>query len=96
MSSTAFVRHKTRRCERSVVPTDLELTSRVQASLRIVAQQLNDFLKSSDLLSSLQSGFRSGSSTETAVLCVLSDLLEAVDRGDVAALVLLPPQVAVA
>ena len=38
---------------------------------------------------SLQSGFRVGHSTETAVLRVLSDILQAVDRGDVAALVLL-------
>jgi len=56
---------------------------------QIVARQLDDYLKSSDLLLSLQSRFRSGSSTETAVLCMLSDLLGAVDRGDVAALVLL-------
>ena len=36
----------------------------------------------------LQSGFRPGHSTEiAAVLCVMSDLLEAVDSGDVAALV---------
>jgi len=32
-------------------------------------------------------GFRAGHSTETAVLCVLSDILHAVDHGDVAALV---------
>ena len=44
---------------------------------------------SANLLSSLQSGFRPGHSTETAVLRVLSDLLEAVDDGDVATLVLL-------
>ena len=37
----------------------------------------------------LQSGFRPGHSTETAALRVLSDILEAVDDGDVAALVLL-------
>ena len=36
-----------------------------------------------------QSGFRAGHSTETAVLRVLSDIILAVDRGDVAALVLL-------
>ena len=41
------------------------------------------------LLPLLQSGFRQGHSTETAVLRVLSDLLQAVDRGDVAALVLI-------
>jgi len=56
---------------------------------RIIAQQLNTYLQSSGLLQSLQSGFRPGHSTETAVLRVLSDLLQAVDSGDVAALVLL-------
>ena len=35
------------------------------------------------------SGFRPGHSTETAVLRVSSDILLAVDRGDVAALILL-------
>ena len=54
----------------------------------IVAQQLNNYLMSANL-PSLQSGFRPGHSTETAVLRVLSDLLEAVDDGDVATLVLL-------
>ena len=42
-----------------------------------------------DLLPPLQSGFRAGHSTETALLRVLSDILQAVDRGDVAALILL-------
>jgi len=56
---------------------------------RIVAQQLNNYEQSSGLLPSLQSGFRLCHSTETAVLRVLSDLLQAVDSGDVAALVLL-------
>ena len=36
-----------------------------------------------------KSGFRQGHSTETAVLRVLSDILQAVGRGDLAALVLL-------
>jgi len=40
-------------------------------------------------LPSLQSGFSQGHSTETAVLCVLSDILQAVDCGDSAALILL-------
>ena len=48
---------------------------------RIVAQQLNSYLTSTNLLPSLQSGFRAGHSTETAVLRVLSDLLEAVHGG---------------
>ena len=53
---------------------------------RLVARQLMDY---ADLLPSLQSGFRPGHSTETAILRVLSDILQAVDRGDFAALVLL-------
>ena len=56
---------------------------------RLVTRQLTDFLQSANLLPSLQSGFRPGHSTETAALQVFSDILEAVDSGDVAALVLL-------
>lgn len=56
---------------------------------RLAAHQLMDYLKASDLLPSMQSGFRPGHSTETAVLRVLADILQAVDCGDVAALVLL-------
>jgi len=37
----------------------------------------------------LQSGLQAGHSTETAILRVLSDIILAVDRGDVAGLVLL-------
>jgi len=56
---------------------------------RLVTKQLTDYLRSADLLPSLQSGFRPGHSTETAALWVLCDILEAVNCGDVAALVLL-------
>ena len=56
---------------------------------RLVVQQLMDYLTSANLLPQLQSGFRPCHSTETAVLKVLSDILQAVDQGDVAALVLL-------
>jgi len=56
---------------------------------RLVTKQLIDYLRSADPLPSLQSGFRPGHSTETAALRVLSDILGAVDSGDVAALVLL-------
>ena len=57
----------------------------------LVAHQLMQYLSSADLLPSLQLGFRPGHSTETAVLRVLSDILglQAVDRGDSAALILL-------
>ena len=54
------------------------------------------YLSSVDLLPSLQSGFRPGHLNETAVLRVLSDILQAVDRGDSAALILLPyPQLSI-
>jgi len=56
---------------------------------RLVARQLMQYLSYADLLPSLQSGFRPGHSTETAILRVLSDILQAVDRGDSAALILL-------
>jgi hypothetical protein len=54
-----------------------------------VARQLMNYLRSNDLLPSCQSACRPFHSTETAVLRVLSDILKAVDSGDVAALVLL-------
>jgi len=47
------------------------------------------YLNASDLLPCMQSGFRPRHSTETAVLRVLDDILQAVNCGDVAALVLL-------
>jgi len=56
---------------------------------RLVARQLRDYLLSADLLPPLQFGFRRGHSTQTAVLQVLSDILQAVNRGNSAALVLL-------
>jgi hypothetical protein len=56
---------------------------------RLVARQLMDYLRSNDLLQSYQSAYRPFHSTETAVLCVLSDILKAVDSGDVAGLDLL-------
>jgi hypothetical protein len=56
---------------------------------RVVAKQLTDYLEHFQLFPSSQSGFRRGHSTETATLHVISELLDAVDRGDYAALVLL-------
>ena len=56
---------------------------------RLVVRQLIEYLSSTDLIPPLQSGYRQGHSTETAVLRVLSDILLAVDNGDLAALVLL-------
>ena len=56
---------------------------------RLVVRQLMEYLSSADLMPPLQSGYRQGHSTETAVLRVLSDIFQAVDNGDLAALVLL-------
>jgi len=57
---------------------------------RLVARQLMEYLSLSDLLPPVQSGFRQGYySTETAVLRVLSDTLQAVHHGDLTAVVLL-------
>jgi len=56
---------------------------------RLVSWQLVAYLETNHLLPTTQSGYRRGHSTETATICVLSDLLDAVDRGDTSALVLL-------
>jgi len=56
---------------------------------RLVARQLLDYLRAADLLPDLQSAYRANHSTETAVLKVLSDILRAVDSGDLAVLTLL-------
>jgi len=56
---------------------------------RLVAQQLIDYVSERKLLPELQSAYRANHSTETAVLRVLSDILGALDRGDLAALTLL-------
>ena len=47
------------------------------------------YLKDNDLLPDLQSAYRAHHSTETAVLKVLSDILLALDTGDLAVLTLL-------
>ena len=56
---------------------------------RLVAHQVLDYLSKSGLLPPLQSAYRVSHSTETAVLKVLSDILLAIDSGDLSALVLL-------
>ena len=55
---------------------------------RLVARQVVDHLQSNNLLPDQQSAYRPGFSTATAILWVLSDILQAVDEGDVAALAL--------
>jgi hypothetical protein len=56
---------------------------------RLVARQLIDYLTAFKLLPELQSAYRAHHSTETAVLKVLGDILQAIDSGDLAALTLL-------
>lgn len=56
---------------------------------RMVAQQLTDYLQLNSLLPELQSAYRRHHSTETALLCVVSDLLQAMDSGSVTLLGLL-------
>ena len=56
---------------------------------KIVAKQLIAYLASNNLMPRLQSGFRSGHSTETAILRVLSDINSSIDQGQVALLALL-------
>jgi len=55
----------------------------------LVSQQLVAYLKDNDLLPDRQSAYRAYHSTETAVLRVLSDILLALDSGDIAVLTLL-------
>jgi hypothetical protein len=56
---------------------------------RLVADRLLTYLTSMGLMPSLQSAYRANHSTETAVLRVMTDILQALDRGDFASLALL-------
>ena len=56
---------------------------------RLVAQQLLSYLNGAKLLPKLQSAYRAHHSTETAVVKVLTDILCALDCGDLAMLTLL-------
>ena len=56
---------------------------------RIVSKQLVKYLQDNDLLPSLQSAYRANHSTETAVLKILADILQALDSGNFALVTLL-------
>ena len=56
---------------------------------RLVSKQLVGYLKKNGLLPDLQSAYKAHNSTETAVLKVLSDILLALDSGDVGVLMML-------
>lgn len=56
---------------------------------RLVAKQLISYLNNNNLLPSLQSAYRPLHSTETALIKVTSDILMAIDRGELVTLALL-------
>ena len=56
---------------------------------RVVAKQLVNHLESQSLFASVQSAYRPGHSTETALLKVVNDLLSSADNGDAVILALL-------
>ena len=56
---------------------------------RLVSRQLVAYLTDNDLFPDLQSAYRANHSTETAVLRVLSDILTALDSGNLVVLMLL-------
>ena len=56
---------------------------------RVVALQLNEHLVENDILEPMQSAYKSGHSTETALLKVQNDILMAMDNQKVTALLLL-------
>lgn len=49
---------------------------------RVVAQQLNNHLTKNGLHDNLQSAYKSGTSTETAILRIKADIEEVLDEGD--------------
>ena len=56
---------------------------------RVAVRQLQTYLKDNGLQGNKQSAYREGCSTETALLRVCNDLLQTIDKGDEAVLVLL-------
>lgn len=56
---------------------------------RVVAQQLNNHLTKNGLHDNLQSAYKSGTSTETAILQIKADIEEVLDEGDAILQVLL-------
>ena len=56
---------------------------------KVVSTRLEDHLRRNGLHEDFQSAYRSGHSTETALLCIHSDILNSLDKGEAAILVLL-------
>jgi hypothetical protein len=67
--------------------SNLSVVSKLQE--RLVAGRILTYLTSMGLMLSLQSAYHANHSTETAVLRVMADILQAMDRGDFASLALL-------
>ena len=67
--------------------SNLTVLSKLLAKL--VARQLIDYLSMNKLLPDRQSAYRAFRSTETAIAGLMSDILLALDAGDIAALALL-------
>ena len=70
-------------------PRSYRPISNLPVSSKLLERQLLAYFITSGLLPRLQSAYRSHHSTETAILKVLSDILLAIDAGDLSALVLL-------
>ena len=56
---------------------------------RLISRQVNDHLKRQDLMPVLQSAYRTSHSTESCILKVVSDILDAADAGQVSLIELL-------
>ena len=55
---------------------------------RVIALQLNEHLMKNDILEPMQSAYKTGHSTETALLKVQNDILMAIDKQKLTALLL--------
>ena len=56
---------------------------------KIVLSQLSAYLNANNLFPTSQSAYRTGHTTETALLNVMNDILHALDNGDVTVVILL-------
>ena len=72
----------------SILSSDLQSVGVFEIIGTNCSKQLVKYLKDNGLLPDLQSAYRAGHSTETAMLKVLADILLAIDNGDLAMLTL--------
>jgi hypothetical protein len=71
------------------MPETIDQSQSLKLLERLVTGQLVDYLNSHNILPENQSAYRANRFTETAIVKVLSDILTAIDHGDIAALALL-------